>query len=156
MEGKIEAERASTVSQISALKRNMEEMQFNNDSQHVEISRLQKISTINEQNTKLEIVALESRNERMSSMLEAEMILRRQSEEKACKYDGCEPELIQLRREVMIICICISTYMYMYIKYDVPALFAISYVMLSDEIVLRYPLIHLLPPPPHIHNSPFF
>lgn len=141
MEGKLVAERASAVSQISALKRNMEEMQFNNDSQHVEISRLQKISTINEQNTKLEIVALESRNERMSSMLEAEMILRRQSEEKACKYDGCEPELIQLRREVNdYMYVCISTYMYMYTFFV-----AVSYVMLSDEIDLRYPLIHLLP-----------
>lgn len=100
LEDKLKAERASTVSQMSALKRSMEEVQYNYDTQHAEMSRLQKISTINEQNARLEIIALESRNERISSLLEAEMILRRQSDEKACKYDACEPELLQLRREV--------------------------------------------------------
>lgn len=98
----MEAERASIASQLSALKRSMEEIQqFKYDTQHAEMSRLQKMSAINEQNALLEIAALESRNVRMAAMLEAEMTLRRQSEEKACKYDVCEPELLQLRREVI-------------------------------------------------------
>jgi hypothetical protein len=100
LEDKMEAERVSIASQLSALKRSMEEMQFKYDTQHAEMSRLQKMSAINEQNALLEIAALESRNGRMTAMLEAEMILRRQAEEKACKYDVCEPELLQLRREV--------------------------------------------------------
>lgn len=100
LEDKMEAERASIANQMSALKRSMEEIQYKYDTQHAEMSRLQKMSAINEQNALLEIAALESRNGRMVVILEAEMILRRQSEEKACKYDVCEPELLQLRREV--------------------------------------------------------
>jgi len=100
LESKLEAERASIASQLLTLKRTSDEMQYNYDTQHAELSRLQKISTINEQNACLELKALESRNERLASLLEAETILRKQSDEKASKYDVCELEVLQLRREV--------------------------------------------------------
>ena len=85
---------------MSILKKRSEQLQLDFDSQYAELSRLQKMSAINEQNAKLEIAALESRNERLSSILEAETVLRKQSDEKANKFDASEPELQQLRREV--------------------------------------------------------
>lgn len=110
----------------SNIKKNFDDMIIKHDSQGAELLRLQRISNINAENSRVEIQALESRNERLTYMLDSETVLRRQNEERASKYDHADAELIKLRKEVFI-------YKYTYNVYNVVFDVVIYYYLFSYQ-----------------------
>lgn len=94
-------EKASLNSTITNLKKELSLSKMNADSTAAELVRVQKVAGITEENQRLEIAALEDRCRRLTNMLEAETIVRRQNEEKATKYDLAAADLSKLQKEVI-------------------------------------------------------
>ena len=70
------------------------------ESQEADINRISKLNAIACENYDMEVSALRDRNTRLSVAYDAEFALRQLHEEKALKYDRCNEDLKQLRREV--------------------------------------------------------
>ncbi len=94
------AEKAQLTSKCVETKTSLDVALQKYDAVHAELSRLQKISSINEENQRLEIAALTDRCVRLTNLHESESALRRKYEEKAHKFDAADAELQKHRKEV--------------------------------------------------------
>lgn len=72
------------------------------DATYAELSRLQKMSGITEENQRLEIAALTDRCLRLSNLQESESALRRKYEDRSNRFDTADAELQRMRKDVSL------------------------------------------------------
>jgi hypothetical protein len=85
---------------LAALTRQLADAKLISDSQEADINRISRLNSIANENYEMEVAALRDRNTRLTAAYDAEFALRQQHEEKALKFDRCNEDLKQLRREV--------------------------------------------------------